>query len=380
MISKPMDRLRLLVTGGGTGGHISPGIAVIEALRMRSQGMRVLWVGVRGRREEDIVPRSQIPLRTIRLSGLERSIKPTAILRNIGTAVNWITLLPILKARRIIQEFEPDFILGTGGYACAPVIIAARWLGVRCWLLEQNSVPGLTVRWLSRIVDGVGIAYENTRWMLPKNIRIETVGNPISRSVLSTTHEEGIDEFNLDPFLKTLLVIGGSLGSETLNRAVRELLEISSDGQAYAGWQILHSVGQHKYEHYMRNLRATPNYHPLPYIYRSDAALAAADLVLCRGGAMTLAEITARGVPSIIVPWPGAVRNHQYTNARTLADSGAAILYLDKEISGIKVASVLRELGDSPERLERMGKQSRLLGKPDAADRVANLILSGETH
>jgi len=371
-----MKPFRLVVTGGGTGGHIMPGIAVIQTIRNRLPNMRVLWVGVKDRKEEDIVPRYDIPLVTMRMQGLERSLNPGALCRNAKTACHWISLQPILKARSILKEFAPDVILGTGGYVCAPVLIAGKTMGIRRWILEQNSVPGLAVRWLSKLADGIGIAYEGTRGMLSSSAPIVLVGNPVSPSILGATREEGLKAFHLDPGLKTLLVIGGSLGSVALNRMVQELIHMGQKGFAYKGWQIIHSTGQKKFDAATRSTQNSPNYHPHPYLYSPELALAAADLVVCRGGAMTLAEVTVRGIPAVVVPWPGAVRNHQFTNAVVLADAGAAILVEESKLSGSNISSKLNEFRLNPDRLKKMAEKSLHLGKADAADRIADLIMT----
>jgi UDP-N-acetylglucosamine--N-acetylmuramyl-(pentapeptide) pyrophosphoryl-undecaprenol N-acetylglucosamine transferase len=371
-----MKPFRLVITGGGTGGHIMPGIAVVQAIRNRLPNMRVLWVGVKGRREEDIVPRYDIPLVTMRMHGLERSLSPGAFYRNAKTACQWISLQPILKARSILKEFAPDVILGTGGYVCAPVLIAGKTMGIRKWILEQNSVPGLTVKCLSKLADGIGIAYENTRGMLSANAPIILVGNPVSPTILTASREDGLKAFHLDPRLRTLLVIGGSLGSVALNRMVQELLQMGEKGLAYQGWQIIHSTGHKKFEAATRSTQNLPHYHPYPYLYSPELALAAADLVVCRGGAMTLAEVTARGVPAVIVPWPGAVRNHQFTNAVVLADAGAAILTEESRLSGSHISSQLNEFRMYPDRLKKLAENSLKLGRVDATDRIADLIMT----
>lgn len=373
-----MKTFRLLIAGGGTGGHITPGVAVYEAVRQRVSRLKVLWVGVEGRREEDMVPRYNIPLTTMRLNGLERSIRPGAVLRNMRTGLSWLSLRPVMRAMTIIREFEPDFILGTGGYVCAPIMVAAKLLKIRNWILEQNSAPGLVVRLLSRWVDGVGIAYDITRDRLPANAPVELVGNPVLSSILTATRDEGNELFSLNPGLKTLMVMGGSLGSVALNNAVRDLLRIDRDGAILSGWQVLHAVGQKKYDKYMTELPSCTDYHPYSFIYNAPAALAAADLVLCRAGAMTLAEVTARGVPAVVVPWPDAVRDHQTTNARALDQAGAALLVPEVDLSGVRLAEIIQSFNTQPQRLAAMADHSRVLGRPDAAQRVADFILAAD--
>ncbi|MCD4652784.1 undecaprenyldiphospho-muramoylpentapeptide beta-N-acetylglucosaminyltransferase [bacterium] len=372
-----MRTFRLMIAGGGTGGHITPGVAVVEAVRQRVPILKTLWVGVKGRREEDMVPRFKIPLITMNLRGLERSLRPSAILRNLKNGLNWITMRPVFQAAAIIREFEPDFVLGTGGYVCAPIMIAARMMKIRTWILEQNSAPGLTVRKLARWVDGVGIAYETTRDCLPASAPVELVGNPVLSTIMTASRESGIADFKLNPMLKTLLVMGGSLGSVALNDALRDLLRIDAAGTILKDWQILHAVGQRKFENYMKDIPENDNYHPHPFIYNAPEALAASDLVICRAGAMTLAEITARGVPSIIVPWQGAVRDHQTTNARALDQAGAAILVPETGLSGMRLADIIRSLNAHPERLDTMARKARQLGRPDAAQRIADFIMAG---
>lgn len=327
-----------------------------------------------------MVPRFDIPLTTLQLRGLERSIRPGAVCRNMGTALQWFLMRPVRQAYSIIRDFEPDFVLGTGGYVCAPVMIAARMQHIRSWILEQNSAPGLTVRLLSRWVDGIAIAYEVSRDQLPSRACVELIGNPVLDSILSADRQTGIREFGLSGDKKTLLVVGGSLGSEALNSAVRDLLALDKNQTILQNWQILHAVGQNKYEDYIKEIVPKPNYHPLPFIYNAPFALAAADLVMCRAGAMTLAEITARGVPSIIVPWPGAVRDHQTTNARALDQAGAAILIPERDLSGMRIGEIIRSLTAHPTRLDIMANSARQMGRPDAAERMADYILAGDSH
>lgn len=374
------NNFRLLIAGGGTGGHITPGLAVVEAVRERIRHPRILWVGVRGRHEEDLVPRFDIPLTTLKLRGLDRSINFKAISRNLGTMASWMTLRPVRQARAIIQEFAPDFVLGTGGYVCAPVMIASKIAGIRTWLLEQNSVPGLTVKLLARWVDGVGTAYEITRSQLPSRTCVELVGNPVLRKIITADRQSGIVKFELDPSKRTLLVIGGSLGSEVLNSLVRDLMNLDRDGVILGNWQILHATGKGKYEKFIQTISPRSNYHAFPFIYDTHQALAAADLILCRAGAMTLAEITARGIPSIIVPWPGAVRNHQTTNAGELSRAGAAFVMPESEVSGVRIADTIKSLNAYPARLGIMAQKAKELGKPDAAERIVNLMLSKDVY
>jgi UDP-N-acetylglucosamine--N-acetylmuramyl-(pentapeptide) pyrophosphoryl-undecaprenol N-acetylglucosamine transferase len=369
-------RFRLLVAGGGTGGHITPGLAVIEAVRRRIREPAILWVGVKGRREEDMVPRHNIHLRTLELRGLEREFRPLSVYRNFCTALNWLTFKPVRKALTILREFKPDFALATGGYVCAPIVIAARMEGIQCWILEQNSIPGLTVRKLANRVDGVGIAYEVTRKHLSSRARIEFIGNPVLRSVLTASKKDGIVEFGLKVTRKTLFVMGGSLGSETLNTAIRDLLKIDQDAGFLNNWQIIHVTGSNKYERFIRTVPDRPNYHPFPFLYNAPKALAAADLVICRGGAMTLAEVTARGLPSIIVPWPGAVRDHQTMNAVALEEAGAAWLVREANLSGIYLADMIRSFNARPGSLSKMALRARDLGRPDAADRMVDFMLT----
>ncbi len=368
----PRTPLRLMIAGGGTAGHVTPGTAVVEAIRRKSLPHVILWIGVTGRAEEDLVPRADIPLKTLRLKGLERSLALSGILRNASTAIDWITLHPLLSARKLILEFNPDLVLGTGGYVCAPVLTVARIMNIPTIILEQNSIPGLTVRLLSRWVDCVGIAYPDTGCLLTGR-PVSLVGNPISSSILTADRAEGMKAFNLDPSRKTMLVIGGSLGSSVLNDAIAEYLRMR--GTESLGWQILHSVGKNKFDAYMQKTPSFPGYHPYAYIYAPALALATADVVLCRAGAMTLAELTARGVPAIVVPWPGAVRDHQTTNAKTLVHAGAAVMIRECELTGTRLVNTINSFISDPEQLDRMAAASRNLGNPRAADDVLQIIL-----
>jgi UDP-N-acetylglucosamine--N-acetylmuramyl-(pentapeptide) pyrophosphoryl-undecaprenol N-acetylglucosamine transferase len=230
------------------------------------------------------------------------------------------------------------------------------------------------------MVDVVGVAYSSTARYLPRTASVELIGNPVSHRIITAQRSEGIKKFNLDPDGRTLLVIGGSLGSESLNRIVKELIMLHEQNGLLDGWQILHAVGINKYDAFLREVPPREGYFPHPFIYDMPEALAAADLVLCRAGAMTLAEVTARGLPSIIIPWPGAVRNHQYTNACELETAGAAIVLREKDASGIRIAELFRELRSNPSRLSDMAENARRIGHPDAARRLADYILAGDTR
>lgn len=369
------DRVfRLLITGGGTAGHITPGIAVVEAIRGRKINHQIRWIGVKGRAEEDLVPRANIELLTIQVNGLERSIKPGSIIRNTRTILDWMILRPLRTGLKLLESFRPDVVLGTGGYVCVPILFAARFLGIPTMILEQNSVPGLSVRLFARFADAVGIAYPDSASMLPAH-KVILVGNPILKSVMNADRNTAMTEFDLNPKLRTILVIGGSLGSEQLNQAVRRFLELRAMHETLDSWQMIHSVGKNKFPDFMKTIQPSKTYHPFPYIYNPAMALAASDLVVCRAGAMTLAEITARGLPAIIVPWAGAVRNHQYTNAQSLAESGAALMIPDHTFSGDVLFEKFQELEGDADRLQEMAQASRRMGKPEAAEIVLDCVL-----
>lgn len=366
--------MRLLLAGGGTGGHIYPALTVAEALRERVKDLDILFVGSKRGLEGDVIPKAGYRLATIDVMGFKRSISA----QNLTVALK--AGKSLLDSWRIIRSFRPDVVVGTGGYVSGPVILAASLMGLPTMIQEQNVVPGVTNRVLARFVRAVAVSHEESRRYFGGRARVVVTGNPIRPAILAATRDQGVKELGLDPGLKTLLIFGGSQGSLAINRAVVEalpgILEIPC-------LQVLHQTGSKGYEEARRQVEdlgldedRKRRLELLPYIYHMEYALAAADLVIGRAGAISIAEITAKGIPAILIPLPTAAEHHQERNARALEDAGACVVIPEPLLSGERLLSTVRELFSDPGRLSAMAAASRRRGRPEATQEITGLILA----
>jgi UDP-N-acetylglucosamine--N-acetylmuramyl-(pentapeptide) pyrophosphoryl-undecaprenol N-acetylglucosamine transferase len=351
-----------LISGGGTGGHIFPALAVAQALSELDPGGEVLYVGRRGGIEEEIVAGQSLNMETLPMRGVQEEMW-----RNLPL----VYALPasIARARRIIARFEPDAVLGTGGYVTAPVGVAALVRRVPLFLQEQNAVPGRTTRRLAGRARAVATAYEDTAKRLP-GARTVWTGTPVRPEFRAAGH-------NIDR-LSRLVVVGGSQGAHRINLAVAESLKTLLDDTDLS---ISHVCGarDHRWLHGFRS--ALPSdladrYMLEPFVQRLDQLLGSADLAVARAGGSGIAEMTSMAVPMVLVPYPFA-GGHQHHNAEPLVAAGAAVTVRDEELSGTKLGDVLRRFGgdDGAARLRKMAAASRAYGRPDAAQAVARLVL-----
>ncbi|MGE5527918.1 MAG: undecaprenyldiphospho-muramoylpentapeptide beta-N-acetylglucosaminyltransferase [Patescibacteria group bacterium] len=364
--------MRFLIAGGGTGGHVYPGVTIGQTIKDKLPGADVVFVGTRGGLEADVVPKEGFPLETIPLIGLPRRLS-FRLFKALGLAA-----AGVLEARRIIGRFKPDVVIGTGGYVCGPVILAAWSLGVPAAIQEQNAIPGLTNRILGRLVGRIFLGYGDAGRYFNRR-KIMVTGNPIRASVLDAVRAEGAARLGLEPGLTTILVMGASQGAHSINQA---LLACLPSLLRQPRLQVLHVTGKRHYEaviEAMKRLHLAPGMaaraHTEPYLYRIADAYAAADLVVARSGAISLAEMTARGLPMILVPFPYATADHQTYNARALARRGAARIIPDRELTGERLLAEVLPLLRDPAVLAEMRRASLAASRPDAArDIVVELI------
>lgn len=351
--------MRILIGGGGTGGHIYPALALARHARQVDGSAAVLFVGTAEGLESRIVPEAGFPLRTIAARGYRRKL---------GQA--W----PVMKdfygglaqAARIIVEFDPAVVLGTGGYVAAPVVAAAVLKRRPAAIHEQNALPGLANRWLAPLVSRVCLSFEQSRGRFSHFSRTVHTGNPRASEAAAISRAEGLRALKLDPERRTVVVLGGSRGALQINRVMVNYLR----GPLPAGVQLVYQTGEIYYREVMSELGRPPRHVQISSFINQTAALAAADLVISRSGATTLAEITALGVPAILVPSPNVVNNHQYFNARLLADRGAAQLIEEKDFNHFRLRRELERMLGAPELLAKMSRAGRSLGVTDAAARL----------
>jgi UDP-N-acetylglucosamine--N-acetylmuramyl-(pentapeptide) pyrophosphoryl-undecaprenol N-acetylglucosamine transferase len=368
---KAERRPRVLFAGGGTGGHLYPGLALARAFAAREGGADVFFIGARRGVEAQVLPDRGVPHELLPFEPIRRS-RPWQ---------NW-RLLPasgrvLLGIRRVFRSFEPDLVVGTGGYAGGPVVAWGIALGVPTAVQEQNSYPGLTTRWLAPRVRQLHLAFPEALPYLKPGPRTEVfaLGNPIEPPDASLDRAAARARFSLGPGL-VILVIGGSQGARALNEALlADLAGLTGDGatRPRREMQVLWATGPAHHERIAAEVqrRGLGDWvRPVPYIREMPAALAAADLAVSRAGAMALAELCAWGIPSILVPFPYAAANHQYHNARALSDAGAAVTIPESELSPGRLGAEIEALANDADRRAKIAARAKLRGHPNAADEI----------
>ena len=346
--------MRVIMAGGGTGGHLFPGLAVARALQGRSEMTQILFVGTARGIESRVLPREGFPLETLPIKGIKGR-------GACGVAeALWGLPISLVRSFQIIRRFEPDCIVGLGGYASGPLLLAGRMRAIPCAIMEQNLRPGLTNRILGKVVDRVFVSYEQSSAFFPR-ARVVASGNPVRwRELPQVTQSARF----------TLLVFGGSAGAHKINLSLVDALESMRD--LAPELKIIHQTGVADFAWAKQAYAALPfDVELFPFIERMDEAYAEADLILCRSGATTIAELTAYGKPALLVPYPYAAHDHQRWNAEALRQQGAAEMILDRDLSGARLAAALRALYDDRAGTKAMGEAARKLGKPDAAERIA---------
>ena len=366
--------MRVLLTGGGTGGHAYPALAIARALRERLSGTELLYVGTERGMEAELAAREGIAFRAVRARGLSGKSFP-----DLARGVRELAV-GSMQAWRLVRDFRPCVIVGTGGYVQVPVILAALAASVPFLLQEQNAFPGRANRWLARWAGAVGVPYPETVAAFPRGTRCVVTGNPVRPEVLATTREQGALTLGLNPSSPTVYAFGGSLGARRLNQA---LVDAVPELLGRPGLQLIWSTGKGQLEQVMVGL-AAKDVHPSrqpglvvrEYLHDAPAALAAADLVVGRGGGISLAEVTARGLPAVVIPSPNVAHDEQTHNAKILEARGAARLVPEDELDGPRLAGEIGAILDDPHLRQSMAAASRALGRPDAARRLADLAVS----
>lgn len=365
---------RIIISGGGTGGHIFPAIAIARALQALHANTEILFVGARGRMEMQKVPEAGYPIIGLWISGLQRRIT----IDNLAFPVKVIS--SITKSFRILADFRPDAVVGVGGYASGPLLYAASVRKIPALLQEQNSYAGLTNKWLANNVQKICVAHDGMEKFFPKEKLVMT-GNPVRKEIVTASREysaskrlEALKFFGLSPEKKTLLAVGGSLGARTINQAI--LAGIPQLVQA--GIQVIWQCGKFYHKDMQARLEALGQKEGivlLEFLQRMDLGYAAADVVVSRAGALAIAELCLVKKPVIFVPSPNVSEDHQRKNAEALVAKDAALMVLDKEASEKMVKMIIALLEDEEKQKdlqENIGK----LAKPDAAETIAREVFN----
>ncbi len=360
--------MKVLVSGGGTGGHIYPAVSLVKYIQKKHPEAEFLFVGTKKGLESKIVPDQGIPFETIEIQGFKRSLS----LSNFKTV--YLFLKSIKDAKKIIRKFEPDIVIGTGGYVCGSVVYAAHKLKIPTIIHEQNSVAGVTNKFLSRYVDKIGICFSDVAKDFPTK-KVVLVGNPRAQEVAGIKKSTVLEEYELNPEIPTVLIFGGSRGAMAINDAVLKSLPFLTK----KSYQILYASGE-IYFGEVENKWTTvnesnPNIKVVPYIKNMEHVLRNVDVVVGRAGATSLAEITSLGLPAILIPSPNVTNDHQTKNAQSLVNKKAALMINNSELTTTTLISAIDELMLDSGKKELMAKASKDEGIQDATDRLYQLIV-----
>lgn len=358
--------LKVIISGGGTGGHVFPAIAIARALKEKDEKIDILFVGARGRMEMEKVPAAGFRIEGLWISGLQRRLTLSNLSFPVKLISSWI------RAKKILRQFKPDVVVGVGGYASGPMLYAAAKKGIPTLIQEQNSYPGITNKLLAKTADKICVAYQGMERFFPKD-KIVLTGNPVRRDILNIVgkREKGLQFFGLLADKKVLLVIGGSLGARTINESILNNTEVFYKNQIQVIWQ----TGKSFFEKAKNAVNKNAEIKVFDFIDKMDYAYAVADVVVSRAGAIAVSELCSVGKPAVLIPSPNVAEDHQTKNAMALVNKNAAVLIKDEEAKE-KLVPVVIELMNNEERKNTMRKNLSKLAKPNAAEEIAKEILS----
>ncbi len=360
--------MRLLLCGGGTAGHINPAVAVAEELTDTNPDSEILFVGREGGYENAIVTKAGFKLCTIKIQGIKRSLS----LSNLKRIKN--AIIAIKQAEKIIKEFMPDVILGTGGYVCWPLITAGRRLGIPTAIHESNITPGLTTRLLSKKCDLVFLNRNETKKYLNEKSKTKTVGNPLRKNFKKISRQDARQKLKINENELLILSFGGSIGAEKMNEVIIDVIRQYSSKDKNV--KHIHAVGKRYFNKIKEEKNKYAGCKILPFIDDMPTMMNAADIVICRCGAMTLSEICEVGVASILIPSPNVTGNHQYENGIHLKEKGGAILIEEKNLSTEALIKAINTLKNEKNGRKTRAKTLKALATPNSAKTIVSDLLS----
>lgn len=369
--------MNFLFACGGTAGHINPAIAVAGRLKELMPESKFLFVGAKGKMEEDLVPRAGYEIELIEITNIQRSLSPAGIKHNLKTALNVVKSLGASK--RIIRDFQPDVVIGTGGYVCFPVLKAAQMMGIPTVLHESNAVPGLTTKMLAGGVDVMMVGFEESVSAYKNSEKVTVTGTPVRGDFRTYSKESAKKELGIDPAEKLIVSVWGSLGASRMNEIMADFI---ADTYKDSDFNLIHAAGRERYDTMMERLNSLcpagcsrQGYDVRPYIYDMSRVMAAADLVVCRAGASTLAELALMGKPCVLVPSPNVTNNHQEKNARVLENAGGAVVLVEAGLTSQKFTETVTELIKDDVRLNDMAEAMKVAAPADATERITDVVL-----
>jgi UDP-N-acetylglucosamine--N-acetylmuramyl-(pentapeptide) pyrophosphoryl-undecaprenol N-acetylglucosamine transferase len=355
---------KFILSGGGTGGHIYPAVAIANGLKERFPDCEILFVGASDKMEMQKVPQAGYKITGLWISGIQRRL-------TLDNAMFPLKLMSsLIKSRKIVKQFKPDVVIGTGGFASGPLLKAAGSMGVPTVVQEQNSYPGITNKWLSKQASKICVAYDNLERFFPASKIVHT-GNPVRQDLIGTqdNRPEAIAKFNLDPAKKTVLVLGGSLGSRRINQLIaKELTWLEAQNV-----QVIWQCGKFYFEEY-RHYGDRDSVQVLSFIDRMDLVYAAADVVISRSGASSVSELCIVGKPVVFIPSPNVAEDHQTKNAQAIVDKGGAILMKEAQLD-TQFQPVFEDLLNNTEKQQKLSESIKKLAKVNATNDIVEEIV-----
>lgn len=367
--------MRVIFAGGGTAGHINPALAIAGYLKEQQPDVEILYIGNKGGMEERLVPKAGFDFKSIQVRGFRRSMKPSAIKANIQTA--WLAATATSASKKLIKEFKPDLCIGTGGYVSGPVLKAANELGIPILIHEQNAFPGVANKMLSKKAEAVMLAIADAQKHMKQGCNFIVTGNPVRGEIISADKATARKQLGLDE-RPVVLSFGGSLGARKVNEACADIIARSGKDGKY---QHIHAYGQ--YGHWFpdtvkekgTDISKCSNLDIREYIDNMPTCLAAADVVICRAGAITLSEIQAQGKPAVLIPSPNVAENHQYHNAMALVNKNAAEIIEESNLSGELLTQTVDKIVSDKSKLAKYSENARKMAIIDANERIYDIIM-----
>jgi UDP-N-acetylglucosamine--N-acetylmuramyl-(pentapeptide) pyrophosphoryl-undecaprenol N-acetylglucosamine transferase len=361
------EHIKVMISGGGTGGHIFPALAIARAIQAMLPEAEFLFVGAKGKMEMEKVPEAGYPIKGLWISGFQRKLT----VQNLSFPIKLISSL--WKARSIIKKFKPNVVVGVGGFASGPTLKMAANLGIPCLIQEQNSYPGVTNKLLATQVEKICVAYEGMEKYFPKK-KIILTGNPIRKHIIDITdkREEALKYFDLEKDKKNILIVGGSLGAQSINRAVLAHLKEWSELPVQLIWQ----TGKTGIQEALQSVDdlGKSNIRVHTFIKKMDLAYASADIIISRAGAIAISEISAVGKPVVFIPFPHAAEDHQTKNAQRLVNKNAALMIADPEVKD-QLLPLIHKIMRKDDVLQNMAKEIKKFGITDADNRIAEEVI-----
>lgn len=364
--------MKYIITGGGTGGHIYPALAIANEIKRTDPDSEILYIGTEKGLESELVPKAGFDFKTIRVKGLPRKINKTFFM-----AIKEL-LHGLNDAKKIIKDYGPDIVIGTGGYVSGPVVFIANRQKIATFIHEQNAFPGVTNKILSRYVDRIAITFEEARKHFKYPEKVINTGNPIRREFLEVDRKQAYKNIDIDPSKPFIFSFGGSGGQKKLNQCFYKIIK-DYNSESKFKYQLIHVTGKRFYDEFMEKLKQDgiilkPYIRVLPYFYEMPEALNIADIVVTSAGAITLAEISAVGVPSILVPKGYTAENHQEYNARTFEENGASLMILENDLNYKNLKHTIESLIMDRDKLRKMSINSKKMGKTNSAKLIISEV------